>query len=247
MPATLVLPLLVGKQWWRSVKNDKLLFLLALLFMANFALYWVSIEARSRYIYPLFPLAIMLLMQGFTRVELKPWHQRYLRILSYVLLAIATLGGPALLFIPAFELLDYRLWVAVCLFVLSVGLWLFMLKTKLRPYLVIIGVLVVMRLGFSMTVPVTRAENTGAAEDRSLGYEIAQITDGQPLWRYGDVRMSLTIVFYLEAAREEVLKQRDSFDSGYYFCYSEDLPQSDYELVREFHYHQRPIFLIKVE
>jgi hypothetical protein len=111
--------------------------------------------------------------------------------------------------------------------------------------MIIIGAFLVLRLAYSFTVPVTRQMTTGAAEDKALGLEIAEITQGESLHRFGDVRMSLTIVFYLEGARQDIISQKEVFESGYYFVYDEDLPDADL-IVKEFHYHDKPIYLIRV-
>ena len=122
------------------------------------------------------------------------------------------------------------------------------LSKHVRPYLVIIAVMAILKFGFSCILPVTRVLNTGAAEDRSLGYEIAELTQDQPLYRYGDLRMSLTIVFYIEATREEVLYQKSEYEPGFYFCYARDFPKNmDYVQHSEFSYSGEPVFLIEIK
>ena len=74
---------------------------------------------------------------------------------------------------------------------------------------------------------------------------MAELTKGEPLHRMGDVRISLTIVFYLERGREEALYQAESMTDGFYICYAEDFPEiGTYEVLKEFAYWGEPIFLI---
>lgn len=247
MPATLLVPLFFSKDLIRRIKEHKLIAFLFILFLANFLVYWVSVDAKSRYVYALYPLLIIGFSYLYTQRNIRLWHGKYWKILTPVFLIIPTLGLPVLPFIETLEVVDNRILISLFLLVLvGLGWWLYLTK-KVRPYLILLGLLVMARLSFSFIVPVTRAETTGAAEDRTLGKRIAAESEGAVLYRYGDVRMSLTIVYYVEAGREEVLRQTDTFEPGYFFCYTEDLPKEGYVVLEEFHYHQKPIFLIRVE
>ncbi len=247
LPATLLVPLFLSKGLSKRIKDQKLVMFLFLLFLANFLVYWVSVDAKSRYVYALYPLLIVGFSYLYTQREERPWHDKYWRILIYICLIIPTLGLPVFPFLDFLEVVDNRIWMSLGLMCYIALLWWLFLKRKVRPYLILFGLLIMARLWFSMVVPVTRAETTGAAEDKALGREIAAMSEGEVLYRYGDVRMSLTIVYYIEADREEVLRQTNRFEKGYFFCYQEDLPERSYELIEEFHYHQKPIFLIRVD
>lgn len=247
MPATLLIPLFWQKGLIQRVKNHRLIGFLVVLFLANFLVYWVSVEAKSRYVYALYPLMIMAFSYLYVQRVDKAWHGKYWKILVTICLAVPTLALPALPFVEALEVLDYRIWITLVLYFIVLVLWWLFLKQEVRPYLILFGVLVMAKLAFSFIVPVTRSETTGAAEDKALGIQIAAETEGAKLYRFKDVRMSLTIVYYVEAERKEVLYQTDRFEPGYFFCYKEDLPKSGYKTVDEFHYHEKPIFLIRIE
>lgn len=247
MPATLLLPLFLSKDLIRRIRAHRLIAFLFVLFLANFLVYWVSVDAKSRYVYALYPLLIMGFSYLYTQRNVRAWHAKYWKVLTPVFLIIPTLALPVLPFLESLEVVDNRILISLFLLALvGLGWWLYLTK-RVRPYLILFGLLVMAKMTFSFIVPVTRAETTGAAEDRTLGKKIAEESDGAVLYRYGDVRMSLTIVYYIEAGREEVLRQTDTFEPGYFFCYTEDLPVEEYEVLEEFHYHQKPIFLIRVE
>ena len=245
LPATLFIPLLFVKQVRKALWSNRLMVFLILLFIANFLVYWFSAEAKSRYLYPLFPVLTVILLYAANKANV-PWLNKYGKVVCYFLLSVATLVAPALLFVEQLEVVEHLLFIAIGLEILVIMLWWLFAKNRVDRYMIILGILLVLRLGYSFTVPVTRQKTTGAAEDKALGLSIAEITEGQPLYRLGDVRMSLTIVYYLEAERKAVLYQTDTFNEGYYFVYSNDLPVSGYELVKTFDYHDEPIYLIRI-
>lgn len=247
LPATLLVPLFWRKGLLNQIKSNRLIAFLFLLALANFLVYWVSADAKSRYVYALYPLLIMGFSYLYVHRESRNWHKKYWNILITICLVIPTLGLPFFPFVDFLEVVDNRIWMALGLLSFIALLWWLFLKKLVSPYLILIGLLIMAKLWFSMVVPVTRAETTGAEEDRVLGNKIAAESEGAVLYRYGDVRMSLTIVYYVEAGRGEVLRQTDKYEPGYFFCYTEDLPESGYEVLEEFHYHQKPIFLIRVE
>ncbi|GAB5522972.1 MAG: glycosyltransferase family 39 protein [Roseivirga sp.] len=247
MPATLLIPLFWRKDLIKRIKGQKVISLLLVLFLANFLVYWVSAEAKSRYVYALYPLLIIAFSYLYVHREGRVWHEKYWKVLISICLIIPTIGLPVFPFIDFLAVVDNRIWISLGLLSFIALLWWLFLTKRVSPYLILFGLLIMARLWFSMVVPVTRAETTGAAEDRTLGKKIAAESEGAVLYRYGDVRMSLTIVYYVEAGREEVLRQTDTFEPGYFFCYTDDLPTEGYEVLEEFYYHQKPIFLIRVE
>jgi 4-amino-4-deoxy-L-arabinose transferase-like glycosyltransferase len=246
LPVSFFIPVLFFKRVRLVLKTNKLMVILGLFFIANFLVYWFSAEAKSRYIYPLFPLFISIIIFGMSHVSAS-WLKKYLQILVYILLSIASLILPILLFIEQLAIVDHLIWKMLLLEVLMVGLWWLTKKRQVQGYLIILGAFLVVRMAYSFTVPVTRQLTTGAAEDKALGLKIAEITQGEPLHRFGDIRMSLTIVFYLEGARKDIISQKRLFETGYYFVYCEDLPESGYSVEEQFHYHDKPIYLIRLD
>ncbi|MGW8124076.1 ArnT family glycosyltransferase [Roseivirga echinicomitans] len=245
LPVTFFIPILFVKRVRMALLSNRLMVFFGLLFIANFVLYWFSVEAKSRYIYPLFPLIITFLLYGLQKTD-AVWVQKYGKAITLFLLSLATLVFPAMFFVKELSVVDHLIPIVIGLELLMIVLWWLYRKKGIEGYMIILGVLLVLRLGYSFTVPVTRQKSSGAAEDKALGLRIAEITKGESLHRLGDVRMSLTIVYYIEAEREAVLYQTDALTDGYYFVYTEGLPATHYTVIEAFHYHNEPIYLIRV-
>jgi len=247
LPAGLFIPLLFRKESIKRLKENPLVWYCVLVFVFNFVVYWFSTEAKSRYIYPLFPfMVIPLVYLGLN--SMSKTLEKVLKIMAIVFISLFVLVPLVGYFAGELEIVPNINVIFTITLLMIITLGYFFFKRGVRPYLIIASIMVILKFGFSSIVPVTRALDTGAAEDRTLGYEIAELTKGQPLYRYGDLRMSLTIVFYVEAAREEVLYQKTEFKPGFYFCHAEDFP-NDMEFVKheEFAYWGRPVFLIEIK
>lgn len=246
LPAAFIIPLMFSRKQWKQVRQNKFVWYALLIFVFNFLIYWVSTEGRSRYIYPLFPMACIVFLAIYQQSEVR-WKTIYLNAVVWFILVVLLLAFGALPFIAGLEVVD-GVWIisVVCLTLMALLMGIHV-KTKIRPYLIILGALVVLRLGFSAVIPQTREKSTGAAEDKVRGIEMAEITEGRSLFRYGDVRMSLTIVFYLERDREQPLYQTKETTGDYYFVYPKDLSdfKESVEVIRQFNYGEQEILLIK--
>lgn len=244
LPATFALPLLFLRGTFKRFKENRLVWFSLLVFLFNVIVYWVSSEGRSRYVYPVFPFAVIAMVYLLTSTEVK-WKAVYLRIVAIVLLVILIAGFSSIPFITSLSVVDNRFFLSI-IGILMLGISGFLLLTnRVSAFLVILSLFVVLRIGFSVIVPQTREKTTGAAKDKALGIELAELTKGEPLHRLGEVRISYTIVFYLERDRGEVLYKAQEFESGYYLCYLPDLPNGHYEELRRFDYHGEPVSLIK--
>ncbi|OEK04273.1 ArnT family glycosyltransferase [Roseivirga misakiensis] len=247
LPAGLLLPVLFKKGTIAKLKSNPLVWYSVLVFSFNFLIYWFSIEAKSRYIYPLLPFLIIPIIYIATNAKEIRWAKVY-KVAITVFLILFSLIAPIGFFVDGLENVDNLYVYVVVLLIIAAILWYMFLAKGVRPYIIMICLMVAVKFTFSSIVPQTRQKETGAAEDKTLGLEIAEITKGQPLHRLGDVRMSLTIVYYIEREREEPLYQSQTLKEGYYICYSDDLPKDrPYSILREFAYWGEPIYFISLD
>lgn len=246
IPAAFFIPafFMVSRGVW--LRSNRFVYYAFWLVLINFLLYWFSIEAKSRYIYPLFPLICLVMVYAGSKVN-KRGFNKYQKVVAVVLLSLITLAIPSTLFIEDLTFIPgLTTMVIVCSIVLLI-LWILLLTGSVRPMLVVFGMLVVGKLAFSTITPQSRRLESNAASDKAIGLELAEITKGERLFRYQDLRISLTVVFYTERERFEVLNSKNTFEKGAYFlCLIEDLPiNTRYDLVKVFNYRNERIALIK--
>lgn len=247
LPAGLLLPVLFRKGVMTKLKANPLVWYSVLVFVFNFLVYWFSIEAKSRYIYPLFPFLLIPLIYIAMGTPKEFWL-KIPRILTIVFLSLMTIAVPFGFFIDTLDNVDHLFLYLTILLLICGLLWYMFLVKGVRSYVIVLCLMVAIKFAFSSIVPQTRQKETGAAEDKTLALEIAELTKGEALHRFGDVRISLTIVFYVERERLEALYQTDSMTDGFYFCYTEDFPKNRaYKVHEEFAYWGEPIFLISLD
>lgn len=241
LPAALLLPAIFLKGEKRYV--DKAWLWIILL---NFAVYWFSAEGRARYIYPLFPFICYLLIERTAAFD-KKWLYLFLRSIAITALGIATLAAPIAPFVDELSYLPNRWLFVLVVALLLVMLWFSLFKLKVRPLMIIMGALILGKIGFSYILPQSRMQNSNAAKDKALAYEIMEITKDAPISRWGDVRISLTTAFYLERDREQILYQnKEIVPDIYYLVYEKELANlPNAELVLEFDFRGNMICLVK--
>lgn len=232
LPAALLLPAIFTKG--KKNKIDKVWFWIILL---NFSVYWFSGEGKARYIYPLFPFICYWLIERVAPFE-KQWLYQFLKVVAISALIVATIATPIMPFVDELSFLPNRwLFVLIAEGVL-VLLWFGLLRLQIRPLLIVMGALVVGKLGISYILPQSRAHQSGSSKDKALAYEIIELTGDAPIYRWGDVRISLTTAFYLEKEREQILYQKkEKAKDAYYLIYQDqlsELPAANEVLAIEF-------------
>ena len=247
LPASLLIPLFWNKKLLSSTRKNKLALFLILAFLGNIIIYWISIGAKSRYIYALFPLAIaFLVMLFFQKQGWKKWEKKYVLIMGTSLLSIGCIACLALPFVPFPMKIDNIALVSIISSLASaIVLVTYIKKPKLRLAM-LIACFIVLRMVYALTVSPIRAETSNAAVDKELGIAIAEMTSDEKLFIYKDARFSLATVFYIERTRKEVLRKKHVKNSADYFlAYREDLEGLSYDTLETFTYHDKEVLLVR--
>ena len=246
LPAGLFVGLFFQKGMIKQLKANHFVWFCTLIFFFNYLVYLFSIGGKARYIYPIFPFIIITLVYMASLNRKKGWEQ-FMKVLVWVCLISLTLGAPVSLFLEELEVVE-NLWILISIICLSsLGLCYLFFKKKVRSILVLFSMMILLKLGLSTIVPVTRQKATGAAEDKALAAEMVAISGDEPIYRYKDLRMSLTIVFYVERDKEEIILSKQVAEPGYYVCYEEDYKDfPGAEILKEFTYFGSiPMYFIK--
>ncbi len=247
LPVSLFIPLLFKRGCIQVLKKNQFVWFCILIFLFNYPIYWVSTEARSRYIYPLFPFIIIALTYLAVLINTKELRI-LLRGFALFCIALIFILAPGIQFVQHLEIIPNLTLLSVILGLagtLFIWLW---YKRMVRSYVLVLAFLVVAKFGISSIFSTSRQLTTGAAEDKTLGIELAEIVGDAPIYRLKDIRMSLGIVFYLERDTHSILMNTSDLGKGYYFVYPDDLAkyQAEYDLIRQLHYNGDPIWFIKV-
>ena len=114
-----------------------------------------------------------------------------------------------------------------------------------RSLLLVIALVVLLRLIFNFTILPARATSGTGYEQKQHGLRIAQLTQGHDLHLYPGTRFSLTTVFYIERARQEVLAyQEPEADRGFFLVDSQLLSDRKYTVFYTFTTYNRDFLLV---
>lgn len=247
-PASLLLLFLFRKDITIVLKQNPLIIFCFFLFVSNILVYWISPGTRSRYVYMLYPLPVMILVYAystFQKQENSLLHIIFTRSVT-VLISIALLACIALPLIPQLQKAGQMIWISAAFVpVCAVLLW-FHLKKPDYSLLQVILLAILLRLVFDFTVLPYRATHTSAYQDKLNAQAIYEIVKDTPLYLLDNSRFSLSTVFYLERAREKVLEQKYRQNTQDYFLADEVLLENQrYQIFYQFSYQNRDFFLIK--
>lgn len=243
-PASVLVPFYFKRKNLVTLRQHPLIWFCLMVFFFNFVIYWVSVDAETRYVYPIMPFLIMAMISFMDHTSI---DTRGMRTGGYISVALVSLALIASFFIPGLESVKLLNITLVVLLGLVGGLFYLLVKRVVNPFLIIFGLLVVLKIGLSAIVPVTRKYDSGTARDVERGKEIARITQGTPIYRYGDVQFHLTAAFYIQRDKMSILKSVNHFDEQYYIVREEDLPdESTYRVLRQVPYDAEKVFLIEM-
>lgn len=232
---------------WRQVKAQPLLAFSVVVFLSNFALYWLSPGAKQRYIYMLYPLLLSLGVYGWQQREtLARWRERTFQITVGVLLLVLAAGAIALNFIPAFDFLPGRAGIACVGAAVFAGLaYCHFRKPALALNWLLFG-LVAGRLLFAFTVLPQRAHDSAGQLNTDLAYKIQGIAGEVSLYVYQGGRISYTIIYELNRLRGQTVHSNDQLEPGSYVIVPEGLFPA-YQPLVNIPVHDNNFVLIRVE
>jgi len=246
LPASLFL-IFLSKDGVRRFRENSFITFCLVMLAANIIVYWISPGTRSRYLYMLYPLAVMVLTFLYTGYQARESRRqsRFARN-TLGLTLFALLGSLSLPFISALEGLE-GLWMIslTSAIALSVLIWL-AYGRRINPVLGLILLAVIIRFIFGATVLPLRAAQSSEAQDKEDATRIVEIVGNDPLYMYNGQNISRTTVYYLEGARQQILPYRDFIDEqAYYLADKAMLVNKSYQLYYTFTYDNQEFGLIK--
>jgi hypothetical protein len=241
-PASLLLLFCFHKDFIPGIKSNPFLKYLAIIFLANIWVYWLSPQTRPRYLLMLYPLLFIIWSHAYyTYRDRLPRTNKVFETLLIVLAALVTIAVPAglfmglSLFVPYLEVKVIFIFGVCCLFT-----WLlYRLKTQKLP--AFIGLLLTVRLAFSLFVLPHRAHHKIESYYKQAAIEMGTISKGKPFFFYqyhpGELGIPFhdRLIFYIERTRMQKVKfTEDKAKPGYYFTFDRALNDPDAKLIRKY-------------
>jgi 4-amino-4-deoxy-L-arabinose transferase-like glycosyltransferase len=236
VPWLLLLVVLLQKNVFRTINAHPFVQYNWWVFLANFLVYWTSPQVYARYLFPLLPLLLTVLVYLFFQLKPTQWQRKWPEWLLGGILALLPLGLLAVPFVPAasggvaFGTIK-ALALAVALGALVV--WYFR-QQPLR--LLTLGVaLLVVRVGFNWFVVDQRGDYLRQMEQTAD--KMVRLAQNNPLYLQRGAQLGNFdgMSFFVSTRRGEVLRFDSSFSkTAFYIADSTVLAKKPHVLLLEF-------------
>ena len=241
-PASLLLLFCFHKDFIPGIKSSPYLKFVAIVFLANVWVYWLSPQTRPRYLLMLYPLLFIIWSHAYYTYRDK--LPKVNKIFEKILLVLAILVSIA---VPAALLFDLALYVAyleikvVFIFALCCFFSWLIYSFKTQKLVVFIGLLLTVRLAFSFFILPHRASHKIENYYKHAAIEMGKISKGKPFFFYqyhpGELGIPFhdRLIFYIERTRMEKVKfTEDKAKPGYYFTFDRDLVDPNAILIKNY-------------
>ncbi len=226
-PWTLLVVCLVRRGWWQTIQAHPFLKFNAAIFLALTPIFWLSPATIPRYLFPLIPLLITVMIYFYDHYQAQgPWQNRVVDgVLLFVLsvVALALLAPP---FLARIADVPGLYWKTALVFGALVGLAYLYHTLPAQRLVVLCAYLLCLRVGFNWFVLPARYKTNDIVPYRAASIWVGQLTKGQPLYVYKDSRLDNDEAFYITRERGAITRALPApTDMGAYYlaedCYLE--------------------------
>ncbi|MBO0933182.1 glycosyltransferase family 39 protein [Fibrella sp. HMF5036] len=220
MPYSLLLVLLAQRNIGAVLQKNRFIAFNALTFGATILVYWLSPQVYGRYLIDLAPLLFTVLSYLYHSESAGANPRRFWIERSWLVLSgVVAVGIWTAVFYPATRSLPGVVWKTALLSGLLAALVWQMSRRDANQLLLIVGVLIVIRMGFNWLVLPGRAQKRQFYKDTAT--QAAQATLGHPLYSYkatvgADGATDLS-AFHIAAVRREILRKTARKIPGAYY------------------------------
>lgn len=200
--------LLVSRKTIQRLKSDEFLALVAVLFISNNLVYLTSPFWHARYVFFLFPLLLILLLQVWL------WHKkdetRGYSILQTVWLSLGGLASVAFLLFPFTSFTNaapYSQWICLFLGLATLGVTALMWRYPGKRLILLIVVLILGKYGSDLVFIKFYTSQIKEQEHRTLATEVGRFTVGTDLYLFESPYISEDISFYIARERKQTLSK----------------------------------------
>lgn len=198
------------KSFWQRAWQNPFLRYCIVVFAVNIPVYWLSPDTRPRYVFMLYPFALLILVKAYMELP----HRNRLRLgLEYFfagLLAVLTAGALVPFFWPEIHLVPGWEWKSLLVAALMAGVTVLYFRRALWRPLLLVSALCVFKLGFSFFVIPHRYVEGPQKFYKRQAIELAKLTRGEEVYVLKDHPMNHDFAHYYTAESNRILSFIDS-------------------------------------
>lgn len=217
----------------KSILKQPVIRVLVLLFLANYAIYWIAPGGRGRYVYPLFPIAAMLLAYiAFKRQEklVSILQNRWGKWLNRTALVV---GGVVLILVLPPWFYDYWVFMIGAVIYFVFARFFFQKWQALNVWLPFVF-LIYLRLCVDMANPKLLPEK--AHLEKEMAAELVEEYSDRTFYYNTGNEGHYTFLYELTKNKGAVLRRNNEFTDpdGYYFLLKRYKPDGNFKVLKEF-------------
>jgi 4-amino-4-deoxy-L-arabinose transferase-like glycosyltransferase len=235
VPYLFLLGLLVRRGLWPLLRSNTFIVFNALAFGVNVLIYWTSPEVYGRYLIGLMPLLFTVLAWLYYEHtspadRFRWWMER----IWLGMVGILALGTWLAVFHPATRDIPSIVWKTAIVASLLAGLAWYLYRPSANRLGQMIGVMLVVRLGFNWIILPGRATTRQSYKDSAE--QAARLTLGHPLYGYkktvGNGQATDVSSFHIAAVRGDILRKTSrKLPGAYYIADSVSLAGERYRVL----------------
>jgi hypothetical protein len=225
LPWSLFFIFLFRKSFYSKLREKKYLGYLALVFVVNIPIYWTSVGTHPRYLFMLYPIILILLVNYYSDLKQKDIFYRAFWIMIFTFSGLGLAFGTWYFLTHSIAESERVLITFCCTLAIVLTAYFLMWKKKdIRIELLII-ILLFLRVIFNLVILPDRLANTPQFEELQAVEKINEITKNGELLLHPKTQVTIEFIYYMSTARNEILrKEYGDFKNGIYYIFDDGDP-----------------------
>jgi 4-amino-4-deoxy-L-arabinose transferase-like glycosyltransferase len=225
LPWSLFFIFLFRKSFYSKLREKKYLGYLALVFVVNIPIYWTSVGTHPRYLFMLYPIILILLVNYYSDLKQKDIFYRAFWIMIFTFSGLGLAFGTWYFLTHSIAESERVLITFCCTLAIVLTAYFLMWKKKdIRIELLII-ILLFLRVIFNLVILPDRLANTPQFEELQAVEKINEITKNGELLLHPKTQVTIEFIYYMSTARNEILrKEYGEIKNGIYYIFDERDP-----------------------
>ena len=226
LPWSVFLIFLFQKSFYRQIRQSEFLSFLALVFLVNIAVYWISVDDYPRYLFMLYPILFILLMHHYLLIQSS--GTKLSKIIQHIITGMIFISIPAMILAFILYPFEKKQEVFIILiisipFLLALS-FLSIKKPGYLPELTVIALLF-LRIVFNFTIIPEREITSRISQQRQMALEVAKIAGDEDLKLQYLATCSHETTYDISRETGKILKlHRGEYLPGTYYLFDDRDP-----------------------
>jgi len=232
LPWSLLLVFFIKKDFYKKLKENHFLHFLGLVLLVNIPVYWMSVETYPRYLFMLYPIVLILLVNHYYSLNST---EKLFNIFwkGLIFLMIISFAAGSWIFINH-DFNSQKQSTIIFIGILGLSIFSLYLLWKYNNYRleILVVLLLIIRIGFNLIILPERESKSAASLQKKQAIEVAKITANREVLLHHNNPISIETIFYISSQRMDILKKNfESVTPGNYYIFDARDPIRKKEIV----------------